>query len=131
MLHAPTIPAPARVAVQTVACPRCNVTIYLADPCAPTHCRECGCMVGPLAVRSEAIAVGEQPEYRPETPRRNLESPLEPYSSWEDFRLNSPAVQCERIKLATDALPDMRSLELEPVPESVPNTDDDLGSPLA
>jgi len=117
--------------VQKIACPRCNETLYIADICAPTRCRSCGCTIGPLAVPSQAIAAGDQPEYIPARPPRDLERPEEPYSNWDDFRLNSPAVQSERIKLATSALPDMRSLKLLPVPESAPDTDQELGSPLA
>jgi len=122
--------------VQNVACPRCNETLYVADICAPTRCRSCGCTIEPLAVApwavpSQAIVAGDQPEYFPQAPPRDLERLDEPYSSWDDFRLNSPAVQCERLKLAISALPDMRSLTLVPVPESVPDTDEELGSPLA
>ena len=75
--------------------------------------------------------VGAQPEYLPATTPRDLGRSDEPYANWDDFRLNSAAVQCQRLSLATSALPDMRSLKLLPVPESAPDTDEDLGSPLA
>jgi hypothetical protein len=74
---------------------------------------------------------GHQVEYLPHSLPRDLEPSDQAYSTWDDFRLNAPALQCERIKLATSVLPDMRSLELSPVPESAPDTDAELGSPLA
>src|SRR5262249_41684385 len=53
------------------------------------------------------------------------------YATWEEFRELSPALASERIKLATNPLPDMRGLELLPLPESLPPKVDEFAQPLA
>jgi hypothetical protein len=87
----------------------------------------------PVVVPSEAIQVGAQPEYLPSpaAPPRQPEPRRGRYESWDDFRSNSPAVESQRIALATQVLPDLRGMSLEPIPDGAPPTDSDLGSPLA
>ena len=80
---------------------------------------------------SQSIQAGAQPEYHPATPPADLDPPAGNYASWDEFRILSPAVQLERMALATRALPDLHGMEPAPIPECVANTDDDLGCPIA
>src|SRR5207237_1098301 len=70
-------------------------------------------------------------EYRPATVPSVVDPLPGDYASWEEFRAMSPAVQRERVDLATRALPNLRDMTIDPIPESVADTDADLGSPLA
>jgi hypothetical protein len=77
------------------------------------------------------IQARAQPDYSPAPLPNQPLLPRGPYASWDDFRSNSPAVQRALTELATRALPDLRGVELRPVPERVPDTDEDLGCPIA
>lgn len=79
----------------------------------------------------DAIQVGPQPEYLPAIGRPDPNPPLDNYSSWDDFRSTSPALQRALIDLATKVLPDLRGMKPMDIPEDAPDTDDELGCPLA
>jgi hypothetical protein len=79
----------------------------------------------------DAIQVGPQPEYLPATPRADRDSAASNYASWDDFRSTSPALQYALLDLATKVLPDLRGMKPKDIPEDAPDTDDELGCPIA
>jgi hypothetical protein len=78
----------------------------------------------------DAIQVGAQPEYVPALAPSGPPPPGS-YSSWDDFRSTSPALQRALIDLATKVLPDLRGMKPRDIPADAPATDDELGCPIA
>ncbi len=113
--------------VRSVVCTNCNESVAVPDDVATAHCVRCGQALtdDPLA---HAIQPAPQSEYQP----AEVTKPDQPlgYSTWDDFRANSPAVQRELLALLSRPMPDVRSLEPLPVPEDAPRELDTWGRPI-
>jgi hypothetical protein len=117
-----------------IVCRHCHATVTDAG----TRCSHCGQALGPPEthvtahpIAAQAIRADSQPEYQPSAVPPAPEPPRGRYTSWEDFRANSPVVQRTLLDLATRVLPDMRSQPREPLPADLPPSTDAMGVPLA
>lgn len=110
-----------------IVCANCNESVVVPDDLTQAHCVRCGqaLISDPLA---HAIQPAPQAEYQPAEATKP-EQPLG-YSTWDDFRANSPAVQRELLALMSRPMPDLRSLEPLPIPEDAPKDADAWGRPI-
>lgn len=122
--------------MRTAVCPNCNENVQVPDDLADAHCVRCGQLLtapdtrmtaSPVPHLSRAIQPEVQGEYVPSPPSNKSEEARGSYSSWDDFRSNSPAVQRELLRLASRAMPDLRSMNPAPLPEDAPAEIDGWG----
>ena len=123
-----------------IVCPHCQTSVVVPDDLAQAHCVRCGKPIGlaqtnitasPVFGTSPALQSHEDAEYIPsQSSTKSAEAPTS-YSSWEDFRSNSPVVQRAMLEFATRLLPDMRSARMKSLPPNIPDEAGELGAPLA
>ena len=80
---------------------------------------------------SQAIQPASETELAPAHGGISLQAAPDKYSTWDEFRTLSPAIQSALIALATRPLPDMRGAPLYRLPENLPPKVDELARPLA
>jgi len=80
---------------------------------------------------SDAIQAAAETELTPAHGGISVQAVPDQYTTWEEFRTLSPAIQNELIALATRPLPDMRSAPMRGLPENLPPKVDEFASPLA
>jgi hypothetical protein len=119
-------------------CATCNPGGLAPDDRSQSVCARCGrpFAAGETATTdvppspSQAIREGGPEAYQERLPRELLPLP-ERYSSWEEFRSVSPAVQRELLHLIARPLPDLRSMRWRAIPEDAPDELTAWGKPVA
>ena len=124
--------------MRNVVCRHCLGTVPAPDDPTDAPCPRCGRSLAPAETHvtahpaaAQAIKADAQPEYRPSASPPAPEPPRGRYTSWDDFRTNSPVVQRTLLELATRVLPDMRRMPRERLPADLPRSADALGVPVA
>jgi hypothetical protein len=123
------------MAMANSVCPGCNETV----PRKAARCPHCGRALASADAHLTAkaptpISEAIQPEATTDRAAANAErdrdQPAGSYSSWDEFRLTSPAVQRGMMALVTEALPDLRRIKVLPLPEDAPRELEDWSEPL-
>jgi hypothetical protein len=118
--------------MRNAVCPHCQQTVQVPDDLSQAHCVRCGrafewvntqFTATPSALASQAIQPIDQFE------RNDDESPRA-FSDWDEFRATSPAVQQELLELARRPMPDLRLVNLQPLPADLPREMDGWKRPL-
>jgi hypothetical protein len=124
--------------MRNVVCPHCRQEGAVPADLARAHCVRCGQAFG---LTDTNITADETPPSLPAGPRdafaerevaesATVRTLPEHWSSWEEFRANSPAVQREMMQLVGRPLPDLRAMKVLPLPEDLPAEMDRWGRPL-
>jgi hypothetical protein len=112
--------------------------VHVPNDLAQAHCVRCGQVIAlteanitanPVPASSQAI----QPETAIDKRSNDALSypiPMGIWTSWGEFRSNSPAVQRELMHLATRPLPDLRTIRPLPLPDDAPDDIDSLAEAL-
>ena len=119
--------------MRDVVCPQCNESFAVPDDLARPHCMRCGGVIAPpdtniaadaAPAKLDVAPAGAFADYpmKPDLPER--------WSSWEEFRSTSPAVQRELLALVSRPLPDMRHMRVQKLPADLPADLDGWGKPL-
>jgi hypothetical protein len=119
--------------MRTVVCQQCNESFAVPDDLARPHCMRCGTVIAPPDTN---IATDAAPPKMNDAPAGAFaDYPMQPnlperWSSWEEFRATSPAVQRELLALVSRPLPDMRNMKTKKLPVDVPAELDTWSKPL-
>ena len=117
-----------------VRCPRCKEIVVAPDDDAVGTCPHCGQRMSMPSTHVKSAppppATGAIQKEAPAPEHLAPVGSTETYSTWDDFRFTSPAIQNEMLALATRRLPDLRDVPVYAVPESAPKMIDDWSEPL-